>query len=91
MYLFSLKIFVHSNSCLKFVKLCKARTKLNIGKGTEEIRTSFYDKREDFNFKVVNFPYLDSKTPKNPAYGIYISQLVRYARICSDKIGRAHV
>ena len=22
---------------------------------------------------------------KNPAYGIYISQLVRYAKICSDK------
>ena len=43
-------------------------------------------KREDFNFNKVNFPlYLDSNIPKNPAYGIYISQLVRYARICSDK------
>ena len=33
----------------------------------------------------MNFPYLDSNIPNNPAYGIYISQLVRYARICSDK------
>ena len=51
----------------------------------EGIKTSIYDKREDFNFKIVNFPYLDSNIPKNPAYGIYISQLVRYARICGDK------
>ena len=33
----------------------------------------------------MNFPYLDSNIPRNPAYGIYISQLVRYARICSRK------
>ena len=31
------------------------------------------------------FPYLDSNIPKNPTYRIYISQLVRYAKICSDK------
>ena len=49
------------------------------------IRISVYDKREDFNFKIVNFPYLDSNIPRNPAYGVYISQLVRYARICSRK------
>ena len=51
------------------------------------IRISVYDKREDFNFKIVNFPYLDSNIPRNPAYGVYISQLVRYARICSRKDG----
>ena len=33
----------------------------------------------------MNFPYLDSNIPRNPAYGVYISQLVRYARICSRK------
>ena len=49
------------------------------------VRISVYDKREDFNFKIVNFPYLDSNIPRNPAYGVYISQLVRYARICSRK------
>ena len=41
--------------------------------------------REDFNFKIVNFPYLYSNIPRNPAYGVYISQLVRYARIYSRK------
>ena len=45
----------------------------------DDLRISVYDKREDFNFKIANFPYLDSNIPRNPAYGVYISQLVRYA------------
>ena len=60
-------------------------TTLNIGEGNGTVRISVYDKWEDFNFKIVNFPYLDSNIPRNPAYGVYISQLVRYARICSRK------
>ena len=56
----------------------------NINIGDESMRISIYDKREDFNFKIVNFPYMDSNIPVNPAYGVYISQLVRYARICSS-------
>ena len=60
-------------------------TTINIGEGNGTVRISVYDKREDFNFKIVNFPYLDSNIPRNPAYVVYISQLVRYARICSRK------
>ena len=41
--------------------------------------TTIYDKRDDFNFHIVNFPYL---VPTRPAYGICISQLVRIARMC---------
>ena len=29
---------------------------------------------------------MDSNIPANPAYGVYISQLVRYARICTSKV-----
>ena len=47
------------------------------------LKTSLYDKRDDFNFDIVNFPYLDGNIPKGPSYGTYISQLVRFARICS--------
>ena len=43
-----------------------------------------YDKRDDFNFKIVKFPYLSSNIPPGLAYGVYISQLVRIGRICSD-------
>ena len=47
---------------------------------------SIYDKREDFAFRIVNFPHMDSNITANPAYGVYISQLVRYARICTSKV-----
>ena len=60
-------------------------TTINIGEGNGTARISVYDKREGFNFKIVNFPYLNSNIPRNPAYGVYISQLVRYGRICSRK------
>ena len=41
-----------------------------------------YDKRDDFGFTIVNFPYICSNIPSSPAYGVYISQLVRYCRVC---------
>ena len=44
---------------------------------------SIYDKRDDFNFDIVNFPYMDSCIPRKPALGIFLSQLIRYARICT--------
>jgi hypothetical protein len=41
---------------------------------------SLNDKRDDFDFAVVNFPFLCSNIPLSPAYGVYIFQLIRYAR-----------
>ena len=38
-----------------------------------------YDKRDDFNFDIVNFPFLDGDVPRRPSYGVYISQLIRCA------------
>ena len=48
------------------------------------LSTRIYDKRDDFNFKIINFPHLSSNIPTSPAYGVYISQLIRYARACSS-------
>ena len=36
------------------------------------------------NFPIVNFPFLSSNIPSAPAYGVYVSQLIRYARTCSN-------
>ena len=36
-----------------------------------------------FSFSIVNFPYLCSNIPSSPAYRVYVSQLIRYARACS--------
>ena len=41
-----------------------------------------FDKRDDFNFPIVNFPLICSNIPAAPAYGVYISQLIRYSRAC---------
>ena len=43
-----------------------------------------YDIRNDYNFEVINYPFLDGNIPKGQSYGIFISQLVRLARINSS-------
>ena len=52
-----------------------------------KLTTRLYDKRDDFNFPIVNFPFLSSNIPSAPAYGVYVSQLIRYARACSNYQG----
>ena len=47
-----------------------------------KLRTSLDDKRDDFNFHITNCTFLGSNIPSN-AYGVFISQLIRYARSCS--------
>ena len=38
------------------------------------VSTKIYDKRDNFNFDIVNFPFLDGDVPGRPSYGVYISQ-----------------
>ena len=45
--------------------------------------TTLYDKRDSFHFDIVNFPNMSSNIPSKPAYGVYVSQLLRIGRICS--------
>ena len=45
--------------------------------------TKKYDKRNDFDFQIVNFPFLDGDVPRSTSYGVYISQLIRFARASS--------
>ena len=42
-----------------------------------------YDKRDDIDFDIVNFPFLDGNARRRPSYGVYISQPIRFARVCS--------
>ena len=48
-----------------------------------QLSTKIYDKRDNFNFKIINFPNMCSNIPAPPAYGVYISQFFRYARASS--------
>ena len=49
---------------------------LSISNGT--VSTKIYDKRDDFD--IVNFPFLDGDVLRRTAYGVYISQRIRFAR-----------
>ena len=47
------------------------------------VSSEIYDKRDDLNFEIVNFPFLDGDFSRSPAYGVYIFQLIHFARVCS--------
>ena len=47
------------------------------------VSCKIYDKRDDFNFEIVNFPFLDGDVPRAASYGVYISHLIRFARVPS--------
>ena len=47
------------------------------------VSTKIYDKQDDFDFDIVNFPFLDGDVPRRTSYGVYISQLIRFARASS--------
>ena len=47
------------------------------------VSSKIYDKRDDFDFDIVNFQFLDGDVQRRPSYGVYISQLIRFARVCS--------
>ena len=49
-----------------------------------EVKT--YDKRDAFKFEIINYPDLSGNIPTKPAYGVFTSQVIRYARICSKKV-----
>jgi hypothetical protein len=53
-------------------------------KSDRRLRTKLYDKRDDFNFLIVDFPFICSNIPAAPEYGVHISQLIRYFRACDS-------
>ena len=46
---------------------------LNLSISNGIASSKIYDKRDDFNFKIVNFPFLDGYIPRFPSYGVYFS------------------
>ena len=47
------------------------------------VKTNIYDKRDDFYFDIVNFPFLDGDVSRSASYGVNMSQLIRFARLSS--------
>ena len=57
---------------------------LNLCISNSIVSTKIYDKRDDFDFDIVSFPFLDGDVPWRTSYGVYISQLIRFARASSN-------
>ena len=47
------------------------------------VSSKIYDKRDDFDFDNVNFPFLDGDIPRTTSYMVYTSQLIQFARVSS--------
>ena len=50
------------------------------------VSSKIYDKGDDFDLEIVNFPFLDGDVPRSTSYGVYISQLIRFARVSSHVV-----
>ena len=48
-------------------------------------QTKVFNKTEDFNFTVVNFPFVQSNIPKRVPYNVFYNELYRYHNICSNQ------
>ena len=54
----------------------------------EIVSTKIYDKHGNLDFVIiiVNFPLLDGDVSRSTSYGVYISQLIRFARASSHVV-----
>ena len=52
---------------------------LRLSISNDIVSFKIYDKRDDFDFEIVNFQFLDGDVPRSTSYGVYISQLIRFA------------
>ena len=57
---------------------------LNLSITNDIVSSKIYDKRDDFNFEIVYFPFLDGDVLRSTSYAVYNSQLIRFARVCSN-------
>ena len=73
-----IKDMTESNTSASYLDLL-----LSIGRDGQ-LRTSLYDKRDYFNFHITNFSFLSSNISSSTVYGVFISQLIQYARACSS-------
>ena len=56
---------------------------LHLSISNDIVSTKIYDRSDDFDFEIVNLPFLDGDVPRSTSYGVYISQLIRFARASS--------
>ena len=48
------------------------------------VLSKFYDNQNDFRYEIIYFPDLDGDFPCSLSYDINVSQLIFFARVCSN-------
>ena len=56
---------------------------LHLSISNDIVSTNIYDKRDEFDFEIINFRFLDGDVSRSASYGVCISQLIRFARASS--------
>ena len=69
-------IFIFDSEPSSTYKLLKSRW--------VQLVPKIYDKRDDFDFDVVTLSFLDGDVPRRASYGVYMSQLIRFPRVCNN-------
>ena len=54
---------------------------IHLSKSDGFVKTKYFYEWDDFDFDIKNFLFLDGDVPRSPSYGVYISQLIRFARV----------
>jgi hypothetical protein len=83
-YVFNIRFGLNKDCKIGTYKLVLTILSLLHAVFQERLRTQLYDKRDDFNVSIVNSPYIWSNIPAARAYGVCISQLIRYFRACGS-------
>ena len=50
------------------------------------LRLNVLIKRDDIELDIVYFPFLDGDVPRSTSYCVYISQLIRFARVSNHVV-----
>ena len=50
---------------------------LHLSISNDIVSTKIYDKRDDFDYEIVNFPFSDGDVPRSTYYGVYEGRSIR--------------
>ena len=56
---------------------------LHLPIANEFVFSKIYDKRDDFDFDIVHFPFLGGDVPRRASYGVYILHFIRFVSVCN--------
>ena len=46
---------------------------LNLSIHNDTVLQTIYEKRDGFDFDIVNLPFIDGDVPRRPSYGVYLN------------------